>query len=289
MNKAAILCVGGDARMTYTAKALAGKNDVYTYAVTDDGESTAVLTSLDEMPKKADMLILGIIRTADLTVCELRNKPINCKDILPHLKPDALILIGNPNEAMKDYFTALGFEVINYLGREELVLKNTVPTAEGALEIALREQPMTVRDQRVLVIGSGRVAKACAALFKAVGAAADITARKPSALTGFQLLGHKTFPLESLNEHIGFYDTIINTVPALILTEELLESCNKKVLIIDLASKPGGVDFDKAKELHLRALLALGLPGKCAPVTAGRIIAETAEDILNERRKTNVT
>ena len=106
MNKAAILCVGGDARMTYTAKALAGKNDVYTYAVTDDGESTAVLTSLDEMPKKADMLILGIIRTADLTVCELRNKPINCKDILPHLKPDALILIGNPNESMKDYFTA---------------------------------------------------------------------------------------------------------------------------------------------------------------------------------------
>ena len=289
MNKAAILCVGGDARMTYTAKALAETNDVYTYAVTDDGENTAVLTSLDEMPKKADMLILGIIRTADLTVCELRNKTIHCKDILLHLKPDALILGGNPNEAMTDHFTALGFEVINYLGQEELVLKNTVPTAEGALEIALREQPMTVRDQRVLIIGSGRVAKACACLFKAVGAVTDITARKPSALTEFQLLGHNAFALDSLSEHIGYYDTIINTVPALILTEKHLKSCNKKVLIIDLASKPGGVDFGKAKELHLRAVLALGLPGKCAPVTAGRIIAETAEDILNERRKTNVT
>ena len=289
MNKAAILCVGGDARMTYTAKALAESNDVYTYAVSDDGENTTILSSLEAMPRKADMLVLGIIRTADLTAAELRNKPINCKDIIPHLRDGALVLAGKPNSMMTEYFTSLGYEVTDYLGREELVLKNTIPTAEGALEIALREQPMTVRDQKVLIIGSGRVAKACAQLFKAVGAVTDITARKPSAMTEFQLLGHKAFPLDRLSEHIADYDTIINTVPALVLTAEHLSACDPKTLIIDLASKPGGVDFAKAKELHLRAILALGLPGKCAPVTAGRIIAETAADILKERRKPNVT
>jgi dipicolinate synthase subunit A len=45
-------------------------------------------------------------------------------------------------------------------------------------------------------------------------------------------------------------------------------------VVIDLASAPGGTDFNAARELGLKAELAPGLPGIVAPVTAGRIIAE---------------
>ena len=54
--------------------------------------------------------------------------------------------------------------------------------------------------------------------------------------------------------------------------------------MIDLASKPGGVDFEAAKRLGVRVIWALSLPGKVAPITAGEIIKDTVLNILKERR-----
>ena len=56
----------------------------------------------------------------------------------------------------------------------------------------------------------------------------------------------------------------------------------KDTLIIDLASKPGGVDMDAARDLGVKVIWALGLPGKVAPVTAGNIIKETICNIFSE-------
>ena len=51
---------------------------------------------------------------------------------------------------------------------------------------------------------------------------------------------------------------------------------------MDLASKPGGVDMEAASRLGVRVIWALSLPGKVAPVTAGKIIRDTIYHILNE-------
>ena len=53
-------------------------------------------------------------------------------------------------------------------------------------------------------------------------------------------------------------------------------------LVIDLASKPGGVDFEAAKDIGVNVIWALSLPGKAAPVTSGKIIKDTALNILSE-------
>ena len=53
-------------------------------------------------------------------------------------------------------------------------------------------------------------------------------------------------------------------------------------MIIDLASMPGGVDFEAAHKLKLDAVRALSLPGKCAPKTAGKIIETTVFNIIEE-------
>ena len=55
----------------------------------------------------------------------------------------------------------------------------------------------------------------------------------------------------------------------------LLEQLQPECLIIDLASRPGGVDFEAAGELGLKTIWALSLPGKVAPITAGGIIRDT--------------
>ena len=62
-----------------------------------------------------------------------------------------------------------------------------------------------------------------------------------------------------------------------------LDVFNEKSIIIDLASRPGGVDFDYGKKIGKRIIWALSLPGKVAPVTAGRIIYNTVVTLLNEK------
>ncbi|MEE1061733.1 MAG: dipicolinate synthase subunit DpsA, partial [Ruminococcus sp.] len=68
----------------------------------------------------------------------------------------------------------------------------------------------------------------------------------------------------------------------IILDKKVLASANSSVLIIDLASKPGGVDFEAAKKQGIDAVRALSLPGQSAPKSAGDIIKKTVFNILKE-------
>ena len=53
-------------------------------------------------------------------------------------------------------------------------------------------------------------------------------------------------------------------------------------LVIDLASRPGGVDFAGAAQLGVKVIWALSLPGKVAPVTSGQISCDTIYHMLQE-------
>lgn len=65
-----------------------------------------------------------------------------------------------------------------------------------------------------------------------------------------------------LPENVRDFDVILNTIPAQVLTREVLDKTKTDVLVIDLASKPGGVDFEAARELNIKTIWALSLPGK---------------------------
>ena len=88
---------------------------------------------------------------------------------------------------------------------------------------------------------------------------------------------------EKLGQPVVF--AVINTIPAPVLPRTLLQRLPAGALIIDLASLPGGTDFAAAEELGLHAEHALALPGRCAPQTAGALIAQTVLAILEEREE----
>ena len=68
----------------------------------------------------------------------------------------------------------------------------------------------------------------------------------------------------------------------MLLNEGLLLKLNRESIVIDIASSPGGVDMEKAKELGIKVIWALGLPGKVAATTSGSIIKNTIYNVMEE-------
>lgn len=159
---------------------------------------------------------------------------------------------------------------------------NAIPTAEGAVQIALEELPVTLHGARALVLGYGRVGKLTAHRLAALGARVTVAARSYEALAWAEAYGHTAQQLTDLAGYLCGYDLVVNTVPRRVLTRELLEELKEGCLGIDLASKPGGVDCRGAAELGVRCVWALSLPGKVAPVTAASALRDTIYNMLRE-------
>ncbi|MBQ6907675.1 MAG: NAD(P)-binding domain-containing protein, partial [Clostridia bacterium] len=144
------------------------------------------------------------------------------------------------------------------------------------------EMPITIFGSRVLVIGYGRVGKVIAEKFKLLGSDVTVSARKLEDFAWIEEKSLKSVHTKALTNAVSEFDLIINTVPARVLDGETLKNIRCDTLILDVASKPGGVDFEMAKKLKKNVIWALSLPGKTAPITSGKIIKETIMNILSE-------
>lgn len=109
-----------------------------------------------------------------------------------------------------------------------------------------------------------------------------VCARRPGVRAEAEILAGEALSCETLEEKAGSFDFIFNTIPAQIIDRSLLKSLKKQVLIIDIASAPGGVDFTAARDLGISAYLCPGLPGKYAPRSSAYAIAEAVFRKLKE-------
>ena len=171
--------------------------------------------------------------------------------------------------------------IYDYAARDDFSVLNAVPTAEGAVECAMSAYEGTIAGARCLTVGFGRIGKILARMLKALGAEVTVSARSSTDRAYISALGYDFVNTEKLTEIRG-YNIVFNTVPKLIFDRELLQNTDCDTLLIDLASLPGGVDFDAASALRIDAQRALSLPGKCAPKTAGEIIKTTVFRMIEE-------
>lgn len=109
MKKTVFLCVGGDARQTYTAQTLTKIGRVYTYGMDDKGEDTIPLAHLDQLTEKADVLVLPLMKADGLDISSSRNVKVSCSDVSTHLKKNALVAGGLLRRDQIEYFSSLGF------------------------------------------------------------------------------------------------------------------------------------------------------------------------------------
>ena len=282
--------MGGDMRMISLAKMLEGAgHDVCTYALDAAPEGSVKLCGLSAAGA-ADgvdcvVLPLPVVRNEG----GMLNAPMSAKShdaaaLLRELPKGTLVCAGKPDKALFEVAEDAGIKLVDYYAREELVALNALATAEGAISVMLRSSPITIWESKVLVIGAGRIGKMLARRLRALGAYVSVSARKPWDKAYIREMGCTALDTGSLGNELGDFDTVINTVPAMVLDAERLEMLKPDVLLLDLASRPGGIDFDRARELKLKVIWAQGLPAETAPVAAGKIIMETVFNIIKEHR-----
>lgn len=281
-----IAVIGGDLRQLTLARLL--KKEGYHVFLYGFDKDIAVEDPEPEPDKSfvlnADIIILPVPVTFDGASINspYAKEPMPIDVFLNGVNPSAVVFGGQIQPNLQKAFEEYGIAYRDYLKREELSVKNAIPTAEGAIEIAMSETYITIHGSKCLVLGYGKIGKILSRMLSGIGAQTFVEARKYADLAMIEGHGYEPLPLDLLKGRIGEFDIIFNTVPTLILDDELLAHVKKDTLIIDLASKPGGVDFEAAKAYGVKVIWALSLPGKVAPVTSGAIIKDTIMNIIDE-------
>lgn len=163
---------------------------------------------------------------------------------------------------------------------DEIAYLNAIPTAEGAIAKAMELTLNTIHGANVLVLGFGRVAKILADKLKGLNAKVFCAARNKKDLAHITSLGYNVVDINNMEDFLNNMDIIFNTVPTMILGERKLKLLNKDSIIIDLASSPGGVDFNKANEFGIKAVLELAIPSKVAPMSAAKYLKESIDRVI---------
>lgn len=173
-----------------------------------------------------------------------------------------------------------------YSESESFAVKNAVPTAEGALKVAMEETRACISSSSAAVLGFGRIGKVLAKDLLGLGASAEVFARRSESRALAEALGMAAHGFEALESEVGKYDCIFNTVPENVLPPRVLAKVKKGAVIIELASPPGGVCAGEASAAGVRLVPALGLPGRIMPKTAGKIIYETISEMIGKEGET---
>lgn len=157
---------------------------------------------------------------------------------------------------LKEKAKLLDLKTIDYFNREEMQALNAIPRAEGALQVAMEEMRTTIHGLNALVLGYGRIGKSLSRMLYGIGANLFVEARSYSDLAWIKNFGYKPVHIKELEYFLPKMDVVFNTIPHIVLDEDLLSKLNKKALIIELASKPGGVDLESCKEQAIKLISA---------------------------------
>ncbi len=204
------------------------------------------------------------------------------EEAFQRMKPGTLLFIGMAQRLVEQLAYRYHIRLIQTAEHDEIAILNSIPTAEGAIQKAMAELPITLHGSRAGVLGFGRCGMTLARMLAALGARTTVVARNPAQIARAYEMGFETLYLDQLASFLPEADVVFNTIPAPVLTRELLERMRTESIIIDIASAPGGTDFAAARELGLKAFLELGLPGRVAPRTAGQILARVIPRLIRE-------
>lgn len=281
-----IAVIGGDRRdlvLMPELVSLGAKVKAVGFAAREEIKQVELVEDIEAAVADAQVLIFpmqgtdpeGNIKTLDSNV-SLKLTPKIAK-LVP---TGTIVIIGAARDFMHNWATTYGWKLLEIAEMDDVAILNAIPSAEGAIQIAMEQLPITIHGSQSFVLGFGRLGKTLARMLDGIGAQTTVVARKSADLARVFETGYRPVSFSQLQEYIREAEIIFNTVPQLVLDEKMLTLIKKGTLIVDLAAYPGGTDFKTAQKQGITALLSPGLPGRVAPTTSGKILAQVVPPLI---------
>ncbi|WEK56137.1 MAG: dipicolinate synthase subunit DpsA [Candidatus Cohnella colombiensis] len=282
-----VVLAGGDARQLEVIRRLTELDASVTLVGFDrlDTSFNGVVKAewAPELMRHADALVLPVVGTDDDGIISALFTDLELKLTDAHLSiapKKCKVITGMANSYLKTLCAKHELELVELFERDDVAIYNSIPTAEGALMMAIQNTDITIHGSNCMVLGLGRTGFTMARTLQALGANVKAGVRRDESYARAYEMGFFPFYMPDLARYAGNIDLIFNTIPTMIVTAQVIAQLPLRACIIDLASKPGGTDFRFAEKRGIKALLAPGLPGIVAPRTAGRIIANCLTQII---------
>ncbi|WP_308639294.1 dipicolinate synthase subunit DpsA [Paenibacillus silvisoli] len=284
-----VLLLGGDARGLEVIRKLTELDASVTVAGFDQLHSSldgAVRAELSEdLFANIDALVLPAVGTDDdgkiVTVFSDRELSLT-DEYVARMPKHCTVYTGMAKSYLRNLCDKHGIRLVELFDRDDVAIYNSIPTAEGAVMMAIQNTDITIHGSSCMVLGIGRTGFTLARTLQGLGAKVKVGVRREEHFARAYEMGFEPFYLKQLLHYVGNIDLLFNTIPTMIVTAQIIANLPSRAVIIDLASKPGGTDFRFAEKRGIKALLAPGLPGIVAPKTAGRIIADCLSRLIEE-------
>ena len=276
-----VIVLGGDHRQYYLADTLQ-KNGyhVCSYGVLMPEKNNIEWIKPDKVKqeiRESEMIVLPIPVSVDGKTIrqETADDVLLLSELYDGIRAGQKIYGGILSEQLRSVCREKEAFCYDFMEDESVAVGNAVATAEGAVAEAILLGDETIHGKDCLVIGYGKCGAVLADKLKGLQAKVTVMARNPVSRAKARSMGYEVRPMFSHQEvQKEKFKYLFNTVPTLVLTEQVLSGFDRSTVIIDIASKPGGTDFEYCRYAGIRAKLALSLPGKYASRSSGEILAQ---------------
>lgn len=184
------------------------------------------------------------------------------------LTPAHIVLGGNLPKDFSDFCEKEQISYIDYMKFQSVAMKNAVATAEGAIYHAIASSNINLHGSHALVLGFGKCGEILAHKLQGLDCQVSVSTRDSFAKAKAYAYGYQK------HESYSDYDFIFNTAPAMVITPSVIDQLKPEAVIIDIASKPGGCDFNYCIQKGIVAKHCPGLPGIFSPKSSAEIIFE---------------
>lgn len=281
------LVIGGDSRIVKLVNMLANKSVIYTYGLEkaeeiENNVNIIKCNRIDEEIVHKNNVIIGptpFSKDGISIYAPYSENIINIKDTLKKCKEKHLIA-GSIKDDLQKVADENSVQITDLIKNEKLAILNSISTAEGAIEVAMKETDTIIHGSNILILGFGRIGKVLAKKLQGLSANVTCAARKQEDLAWINAYGYNSININTMEKELEQFDIIFNTVPHLILTKEKIRYLSKRCVLIELASRPGGIDRKEAEKYKIKVVEALALPGKVAPTTTAEFMKEAIYDLI---------
>lgn len=285
-----VLVLGGDMRYIEVIEKLSSKYNVSIvgYKNTFINNLVKNLDISDVDVSEYDVILLPIngVMDKNLISCRFNNNPIKLpRDFFVGSKDNVLIFSGIPTPNL-DYMLEVSNRSCVYMMKDKDVIReNAVPTVEGIIADVINNTDKTLNDSSVLVFGYGNIGTLLVKYLEMLGSSVSVSIIKESdkeLLDSMGISNFYSYNREDLISGIKGVDVIINTVPSTVISDNLIRFINPDAYVLDVASHPHGIDQEVLAEYFIKSKLYLGIPGKIAPKTSGKILSKKISKVMGD-------